>query len=301
MQHKNNKNSFPFKLVIGGLCAVIAIGGGGFAFARHHHHHIVPGTDIPYNSAAYYSPTTIDYADSPSTYALRDLAANGGSVIDYTRLAKSILDKIGLGNIYDGTVGLLTAQSIDNAPLSDISQERMAEILKATRMNYALNKTDPHFDTYNPHINSDDYDEDGTFLGNSTKPAGDAFAWDADQVKNLAVAAQTSSRNLQNYVDGADEMEQIMASANGSTSAAQAANGMSGLLNQAMQERTEAMRRFITMRTIANMKEHDEEERMNGTPMSLGVFDPDHNPYKIYGQMKGTYQEERNTAMPDFH
>ena len=59
---------------------------GAVAFAR-----VVPGVDEPFNPGAYYSMTDISWADSPSTFALDDLAASGGSVYDYTRHIKSIL------------------------------------------------------------------------------------------------------------------------------------------------------------------------------------------------------------------
>jgi len=60
--------------------------GGAVAFAR-----VVPGVDEPFNPGAYYSLTDISWADSPSTFALRDLAGAGGDVYDYTRHIKSIL------------------------------------------------------------------------------------------------------------------------------------------------------------------------------------------------------------------
>ena len=65
--------------------AVLALG-GAVAFAR-----VVPGVDEPFNPGAYYSLTDISWADSPSTFALRDLAGAGGDVYDYTRHIKSIL------------------------------------------------------------------------------------------------------------------------------------------------------------------------------------------------------------------
>lgn len=51
----------------------------------------VPGWTEPYNPAAYYSLTEISFEDSPSPFALRDLARNGGSVYDYARHIKSIV------------------------------------------------------------------------------------------------------------------------------------------------------------------------------------------------------------------
>lgn len=70
------------------LLAAVALTGATMALAKHHP---IAGIDYPYDSAAYYDLTKVDLADSPSTFALRDLAAQGGSVYDYTREMKSIL------------------------------------------------------------------------------------------------------------------------------------------------------------------------------------------------------------------
>lgn len=64
------------------------VGYGGVVFAKHHHP--IPGIDIPFDSAAYYSPTALDYADSPSTFALRQLTGSG-TVFDYVRHLKNVL------------------------------------------------------------------------------------------------------------------------------------------------------------------------------------------------------------------
>lgn len=62
--------------------------GFGLAYAR-----IIPGVDRPYDPSAYYSQTEVSYADSPSTFALRDLAGQGGSVYDPKRHEKSLIFK----------------------------------------------------------------------------------------------------------------------------------------------------------------------------------------------------------------
>ena len=47
--------------------------------------HIIPGVDRPFDSPNYYSLTSISYPDSaPSPFTLRDMAAQGGNVYDYT-------------------------------------------------------------------------------------------------------------------------------------------------------------------------------------------------------------------------
>lgn len=108
-------------------------------YARHHHHGPRPGIDIPFDSAAYYSLTRISAADSaPSEFALKDLAAQGGNVIDITRLAKSILfgndfDKLLSGKIED----LLAYQKQHGSYVShqfDQAQIDMDEIQNLTKM-----------------------------------------------------------------------------------------------------------------------------------------------------------------------
>lgn len=84
------KNKIAF--FTGAIAMAIAMGfsfGGvmAVAFAE-----VIPGVDEPYDPTAYYSPTAISWADSaPSEFALDDLAANGGSVYDYTRHIKSLI------------------------------------------------------------------------------------------------------------------------------------------------------------------------------------------------------------------
>ena len=71
-----------FLAVMSVLSAGFISGYGLIAYA-----YIIPGVDEPFNPAAYYSLTQISWADSPSPYALKDLASNGGSIFDYTRCA----------------------------------------------------------------------------------------------------------------------------------------------------------------------------------------------------------------------
>lgn len=47
----------------------------------------IPGITEPYDPPAYYSLTEISWRDSPSPFALMDMARNFGMVYDYTRRA----------------------------------------------------------------------------------------------------------------------------------------------------------------------------------------------------------------------
>lgn len=74
------------------MLAVVIVGFMGGSSLTVLYARAIPGVDYPYDPANYYSPTSISWADSaPSTFALRDLAGQGGAVYDYTRHMKSIL------------------------------------------------------------------------------------------------------------------------------------------------------------------------------------------------------------------
>jgi hypothetical protein len=82
------------KLPLWGKAAlVLAVTGGLLAGSvRGGWAHIIPGVDRPFDPPNYYSLTSISYPDSaPSPFTLRDMAAQGGNVYDYTRDIKSVL------------------------------------------------------------------------------------------------------------------------------------------------------------------------------------------------------------------
>ena len=67
------------------LLSILSLGFcGGYGLIAYAH--TIPGWDEPFNPALYYNLTEISWEDSPSPFALRDLARNGGNVYDYTRL-----------------------------------------------------------------------------------------------------------------------------------------------------------------------------------------------------------------------
>jgi len=147
------------KMILLGLAMIPTMFYGvNLAYARHHHP--IPGVDIPYDSAAYYSMTAISWADSaPSQYALKDLAAQGGQVIDLTRLAKSILFGDKFQKILEEQIKSTIALQIDKTPYkpSDFAavQSDLDEInLVATAQKDALSKVSLE-GFYDPSIDPD--------------------------------------------------------------------------------------------------------------------------------------------------
>lgn len=78
---------------MGKAVLVLAVTGGLLAGSvRGGWAHIIPGVDRPFDPPNYYSLTSISYPYSaPSPFTLRDMAAQGGNVYDYTRDIKSVL------------------------------------------------------------------------------------------------------------------------------------------------------------------------------------------------------------------
>ena len=79
----------------------------------------VPGWDEPYNPAAYYSLTEISFEDSPSPFALRDLAINGGTVYDYARHIKSIVAGDNLEKTAEVAVSKTEKEEINTKPFTE--------------------------------------------------------------------------------------------------------------------------------------------------------------------------------------
>ena len=86
MQSRLGKGA-KISLMAVGVVAML-MGGIGVTSAWHH----IPGVTEPFDPPNYYNPLTVSIPDSaPSPFALRDLAAQGGTVYDMTRDIKSVL------------------------------------------------------------------------------------------------------------------------------------------------------------------------------------------------------------------
>lgn len=78
------------KKIFIGTCLLLSV---GYTMALASWHDI-PGVTRPYDPPNYYSETSVSYADSPSPFAMMDLARNGFQVKDVTRGIKNALSDI---------------------------------------------------------------------------------------------------------------------------------------------------------------------------------------------------------------
>ena len=103
-----------------GVVAMLT-GGIGVTSAWHH----IPGVTEPFDPPNYYNPLTVSIPDSaPSPFALRDLAAQGGTVYDMTRDIKSVLYGEKFLNILATIVEKLGIAKIDH---QSVSSDLLAE------------------------------------------------------------------------------------------------------------------------------------------------------------------------------
>lgn len=121
---KKKGPSFVTRVLVVLMVIVIGFASGSsltLLYARHHHHKIA-GVDYPYDASAYYDPVRVSQADSaPSSYALKDLAANGGSVFDLTRYVKSQVEYANLPPWLDK---LLQKLGLDTSKYKKSSQQQ---------------------------------------------------------------------------------------------------------------------------------------------------------------------------------
>jgi len=123
--------------------------------------YVVPGWDEPFNPALYYNLTEISWEDSPSPFALRDLARAGGMVYDYTRHIKSII----FGDKFEQTAETATSQTkseeINSKPFSEEIFSETAEALKIIGLGTEKVTKNVAIDETNPYLrqgNSDDWE-----------------------------------------------------------------------------------------------------------------------------------------------
>ncbi|WP_303163009.1 hypothetical protein [Mitsuokella multacida] len=285
------------------LCLGFTTGTSLTVLYAHHHHHRVAGVDYPYDATKYYSPTAIDYADSaPSRYALKDLAANGGNVYDYTRHIKSILFGEKFANWFQRLAekwGILKKQT---TPLTPEQKQKNMEDYQIILSAINNNRSDVNLDP-------EEFDM-GIVEGQATRSTNAA-----DQGKALSKAYETTVATNMNRNEAVDEniypalqraMEQS-SQAEGKLQASQAGNQIQALRNLAVTNLTTNMgdlAKIRYMNSLIDSAEADKQyvQQRNG---SYHFYDPynseeDQKMLENYYRVTGV-QPYVSSGMPDFH
>lgn len=268
--------------------------GGGITYAKQ-----IPGVDKPYNEGAYYDPTVVDEADSPSVFALRDIAANGGTVYDYTREVKSII----FGNYFKDLVNI-TGIKLDNSlinatKLSADSLENMQNRLDTMNNTTAniinnVNLDNQHF----RQINTDefeayagkiyDYKEQSLFLSEHYKAMAEKAGENLDsQMEDMDAIA--TAINLSNNAIG--EMQ-----------AGQSRNNLEAINAAVYNRRNVLMANMANIMALRQLQELDEKYREGeiSDQTRMGVVNPYNENVYTSAIKNNNYERPKPTGMPNF-
>ena len=279
------------------LGAALALGfcGGYVAYAE-----TIPGWDEPFNIELYYSPTGISWEDSPSPFALKDLAAQGGNVIDYTRLVKSILFAGNFNQIVTNAISKSQIAEINSTPFgSEIFAETsdalkvVGDSRKNTAKNLDIEKVEKvlrqgegdEFENFNPDLSNA---EKFLLLDSSYK----------DYVKGASVAAQDTEK----IMEKADTVLNHTNMAQGDLQVQQARNELLALLAAELARKNALEANMAQMQALNQAAEYDEKVRSAyvDSITKFDVVDPyDNGNYELLKDETG-YKKPTPIGMPDF-
>lgn len=269
------------------------------AYAKHHGP--IPGVDIPYDAAAFYDMTKIDWADSaPSKYAIKSLMGNGGTVIDLTRLLKSLLfgdDWLEITKMHVLETDTYTAMvtPFDEKALDNVLQDTDTVLATSKKMGMIVQDMG-NVDMFHPNVEVDEVLPDSAYdtklklqQQDKTNKAGAEVA--ETYLKNQDGYDQAMMDALQASADAKGQMQNYQAFAHLQNIKSEQDLQTNALLG--------ALLNVLATRDAAEMdQEAREEEAREG--MMLNVVDP----YSERSQksLKENYDYEKYVphGMPDF-
>ena len=263
--------------------------------------HTVPGWDEPYNIDAYYSLTEISWADSPSPFALQDLARNVGTVYDYTRHMKSII----LGDKFEKTADTDASQTeneeINSASFSkEIFTETSValevigggtEKISKTISSIAVEKylrqgNDNDWESYN----QDSYDHSDKYKILDTT------------YKNFVNGAKSEIDESEKVLNAAKKIFNHANIAEGNLQIYQAQNELKTLLAYELARQNALDMNFEQMQAVYQASEYDEkvESAYIDSITKFDVVDPyDEVNYKLLND-EYNYEKPKSAGMPNF-
>ena len=254
----------------------------------------IPGVTEPFDPPNYYSPTSISWPDSaPSPFALRDLAAQGGMVYDYTRHIKSILYGTKFVAWLEKLLAKLGIEETHAKHLPDEKKQQGMDELKELqtsiqRHHAKIDLDPPAFDRqYDDGIPGKDlnYKEVSQFLSDTFATATQHTVDRYQNMDNIMKALQTAMQNSNQAV--------------GETQALQSAAVIEAIKQAAIEDLSTAISDQIQMRNVQHMREAADVQ-LNG---SYHIFNPgDPNDLVMLQSYEADtgYQSYKSQPMPDF-
>ena len=262
--------------------------------------HTVPGWDEPYDIDAYYSLTNISWADSPSPYAMEDLASNGGNVYDYTRHLKSILFEDKFKNILEVATNKRLNDEINTTPFDEEIFDETLEALQILKK--GTEKVSKQIDSQEIEKNLKQGDGDEWENFNPDFNHEEKFLWLNQQYKNFAEGANEEVNELENVFESADKILKHTNMAEGNLQIQQARNELLTLLAYELARKNALDANFEQMQALYQMTEYDKnvESAYIDSITKFNVADPyDAENYKLLGE-EYDYKKLEPVGMPDF-
>lgn len=272
---------------------------GGYNLVAHAY--VIPGWDVPYDPAAYYSPTLISWADSPSAFALRDLARNLGSVYDYTRHVKSIL----FGDKFEKTAATNASETandeINSTPFSEsifLETADALEIISAwtekITKTVALDETNP----YLQHGNADDWESyNVTYSDRQAK-----YRWLDGTYRDFAAKSREALSETDAAIIAERKIIEHTNLAEGDLQLSQAQNELKTLLAYELARQNVLDANFAQLQAVYHANEYDENVAAAyvDSVTKMDVADPfDEVNYKMLAE-EYDYEKPAPAGLPDF-
>jgi len=285
-----------FWAVLSVLSAGFISGYGLIAYA-----HVIPGVDEPFNPAAYYSLTEISWADSPSPYALKDLASNGGSVFDYTRYIKSILFGDKFEKIAETDADKTKTDEINSTPFAEeifaetsaalkvigIGTEKVARTAMIDETNHYLRQgNDDHWDSYDQNAYS----------------RQEKYKWFDNTYKNFADGAKAEIVETEKTIEAAKKIFEHTNAAQGHLQMYQAQNELKTLLAYELARQNALDSNLAQLQAVTQANEYDEtvESSYIDSITKFDVIDPyDAVNFQLLKE-EFEYEKPKLSGMPDF-
>lgn len=263
--------------------------------------HTVPGWDEPFDIDLYYSLTEISWADSPSPYALEDLASNGGNVYDYTRHIKSII----FGEKFEKTKKTEENKTQNEqknlTPFSEEIFSETAEALKVIGLGTEKVAKNVTIDETNPYLRQGNSDDWESYDQNSYNHE-EKYKFLSETYRNFADGAKTELDETEKSMEAAKKIFNHTNLAEGNLQAYQAQNELKTLLAYELARQNALDSSFAQMQAVYQAAEYDEnvESAYIDSITKFDVADPyDEVNFQMLKEEYG-YEKPKLPCMPNF-
>lgn len=280
--------------VIAVLC--LALGGFGLVSAR-----VIPGVDEPYDPPAYYSLTAISWADSPSPFALRDLANNGGNVYDYTRHIKSKLFGEDFTNILAIATSMTKNDIINTTPFTGDVFGETNNVLSLLRQGTEKTAKTINISESNPHLRQGDNDEWDAY-NEKAYDTQKKYQWLDESYRQIAKGSKQELTSMRDTLTAADAVLGHTGKAEGELQLIQAQNELKALLAYEFARQNALEGNIAQLYAAYQANQYDEaaESAFIDAITQMDIADPYDR--KDYALLKETmdYNKPQVPGMPDF-